>query len=245
MTARLWAGTSGWMYGHWRGAFYPRDLPQSQWLQYYLQHFDTVELNNTHYIQPKPSSWEAWHDAAPDGFRYAVKAHRYLTHWKRFKDPEAPLDKQIKAAEALKTHLGPLLYQAPPNFQRSDANVERLENFLSLLPRRHCHALEFRHASWFGEDTQALLRRHNVAFCSYDMPGVECPLVATASFVYMRFHGATQKYRGNYTDRMLADWARRLKELSHDTDDIYVYFNNDLGGHAVKNAVRLREMLSE
>src|SRR6476469_7544841 len=105
MPARFHIGTSGWMYDHWRGAFYPTDLPKSKWLPYYLQHFSTVELNNTHYVQPKPSSWQNWHDVAPDGFTYAVKAHRFLTHWKRFKDPERSLDKQVKAAEALKSHL--------------------------------------------------------------------------------------------------------------------------------------------
>jgi uncharacterized protein YecE (DUF72 family) len=233
------------MYNHWRDAFYPHDLPKSKWLPYYLEHFETVELNNTHYIQPKLSSWQNWHDAAPDGFRYAVKAHRFLTHWKRFKDPERSLDKLVKAAESLKTHLGPFLYQAPPNFGRSEENVERLEQFLSVLPKHGCHTLEFRHASWFGEDTLEQLRRHNVAFCSYDMPGFECPLAATANFGYMRFHGTNTKYAGNYSDSMLAGWTKRLKTLARGLDDVYVYFNNDLGGHAVRNAKLLEEMLND
>jgi len=245
MVAKFHIGTSGWMYDHWRGDFYPQDLPKSKWLPYYVERFETVELNNTHYIQPKPASWQNWHDVAPDGFKYAIKAHRFLTHWKRFNDPERSLEKQIKAAEALKTHLGPFLYQAPPNFERTDENVERIEHFLSILPRRHCHTLEFRNASWFGEDTQEQLRRHNVAFCSYDMPKLDCPLAATASFVYMRFHGTTQKYGGNYTDAMLKDWAKRLKALSRDLDDVYVYFNNDIGGHAPRNAKRLEELLED
>ena len=243
MTARFHIGTSGWMYDHWRGDFYPQELAKSKWLPYYVEQFETVELNNTHYIQPKPASWQNWHDAAPDGFRYAIKAHRFLTHWKRFKDPERSLEKQIRAAEALKSHLGPFLYQAPPNFERDEATVERLEHFLSILPRRHCHTLEFRHASWFGDDTQEQLRRHNVAFCSYDMPKLDCPVVATASFAYMRFHGTTQKYGGNYTDEMLRDWAKRLKAIARDVDDVYVYFNNDIGGHAPRNAKTLRELL--
>ena len=244
MAPRFWVGTSGWMYDHWGGGvFYPKGLPKAEWLRFYQERFETVELNNSHYMQPKEASWDAWRESAPSAFRYAVKAHRYLTHWKRFNDPEDPLDRQLKAAERLSSHLGPLLYQAPPNFHRNEVNVERLEHFLAILPRRHCHTLEFRHASWFGAETQEQLRRHNVAFCSYDMPGLECPLVATASFVYVRFHGTGRKYDGNYTEEMLQDWAGRLQELSRGLDDVWVYFNNDAHGYAVHNALRLRQLL--
>lgn len=234
-------GTSGWQYDHWRGVLYPPGLPQRQWLRFYAGHFATVEVNNTFYRLPSAAAWDAWREAAPLGFHFAVKASRFITHFRRFREPAAPLRRLFERAQRLGDRLGPVLYQAPPDFARTPENVARLQSFLTALPAGHRHALEFRHASWFGEETFTLLRAAGVAFCSYDMPGVRCPLVATAPFAYVRFHGPAALYAGNYSEGQLRSWAARLRGLA--VDEVWAYFNNDIGGYAVLNARRLRELL--
>ncbi len=241
--ARFWIGTSGWHYDDWRGPFYPRDLPTREWLSYYVRQFPTVEINASFYRLPKASMWRLWRDTAPQGFRYAVKASRYLTHIRRLGDPEEPLKRFLAGARLLEDRLGPALYQMPPNFHRNPENVARLEAFLPRLPREALHAVEFRHGSWFVEETAELLRQHGVAFCSFDMVNLECPLWATAPFAYVRFHGPGALYASNYTDELLEGWAARLSDLAREVDEMYVYFNNDVGGYAVANARTLARLL--
>jgi len=240
----IWVGTSGWNYNHWRTVFYPRGLPSRDWLRFYAGHFRTAEINYTHYRQPSEKSWDNWRESVPAGFRFAVKAHRHLTHLRRLKDPGDSLRRVIEGAERLGPTLGPILYQLPPGFHRTAENVERLERFLEMLPSRHRHAFEFRHNSWFGAETLDLLRGHRAAFCSFDMPGMDCPLVATARFAYIRFHGTGPRYSGRYTDGMLEDWAARIRSLAARLNDVFIYFNNDIGGHAVDNAQTLASLLS-
>jgi uncharacterized protein YecE (DUF72 family) len=196
-------------------------------------------------MQPSEKSWDNWRETAPAGFRYAVKAHRYLTHRKRLKDIEDSLERVVTSARRLKSRLGPVLFQLPPYFKRSEEHAKRLEEFLMLLPPDLQCAFEFRDKSWFDEETHEQLRRGGAAFCSYDMREVDCPLVATADFAYLRFHGSGGRYLGNYTDKMLQGWAERLGELARDVNDVYAYFNNDAMGHAVENAITLRKMLGE
>ena len=241
--ARFWIGTSGWQYRHWRGSFYPPKLPVRLWFDHYVARFQTVEVNNSFYRLPPATTWDGWRERAPEGFRYAVKASRFLTHFKRFREPEEPLKRLFDGADRLKEHLGPVLYQAPPDFGRSPENVGRLEGFFRILPPTRQHVIEFRHDSWFGAETADLLRRHGVAFCSYDMPGLRCPLQSTAAFAYMRFHGPESRYAGGYSDALLKDWARRLEGLAREVDEVWVYFNNDIGGHAPRDAARLLELL--
>jgi uncharacterized protein YecE (DUF72 family) len=242
--ARFWVGTSGWQYRDWHGRFYPKGLAQKDWLAYYCEHFPTVEINNSFYIEPSAESWDRWRETAPEGFRYAVKAHRYLTHRKRLKDCEDSLERVRKGAARLKSNLGPLLFQLPPYFKRTEEHATRLESFLGLLPRGLRCTFEFRDKSWFGEDTLEQLRRHGVAFCSYDKPDVKCPLAATARFAYVRFHGPSERYRGKYTDRMLEDWARRLRKLAENVDEVYAYFNNDASANAIGNANTLARLVN-
>jgi uncharacterized protein YecE (DUF72 family) len=150
----------------------------------------------------------------------------------------------VKGAHRLAPHLGPLLFQLPPNFRRTDENVRRLASFLELLPHGLLTAFEFRERSWFDDSTFSLLRRHRVAFCSHDMPQLGCPLLVTAGFAYVRFHGAGARYQGKYGRPALGRWADRLRELASDVNDVYVYFNNDALAHAVADAGLLSEMLS-
>ena len=243
MGARFWIGTSGWHYAHWQGPFYPEDLPTSRWLAHYIQHFPTVEINNSFYRQPTASAWQLWRRSVPDGFRFAVKANRFITHIKRLRDSGEPVRRFLDGACLLDDRLGPILYQLPPNFHRTAENEARLALFLNILPRRLQHVFEFRHESWFHKDVFDLLHRHNVGFCAFDMPDVECPLVATASFAYMRFHGSGAMYASNYTPEMLEDWAQRLNRLAADVSDFYIYFNNDAYAYAVYNAKTLAELL--
>lgn len=241
--ARFWVGTSGWHYAHWSGPFYPPEMPARRWLPYYAERFATVELNASFYREPREKTWDAWRATVPAGFRFAVKAHRFLTHVKRLADCEDSLERVIKDARHMQEKLGPLLFQLPPSFLRTDENVRRLESFLDLLPADLPCAFEFRHTSWFVSETMAQLRRHGTAFCSYDMADVDCPLTTTAAFAYMRFHGSVLVYHGNYSDVMLVGWADRLRALAEDLEEAYVYFNNDLEGFAVANALKLAELL--
>ena len=229
-------GTSGWHYEHWRGMFYPENLPKAKWLEFYAGHFATVELNNSFYRLPSETAFAAWRDSTPANFTFAVKVSRFITHIKRLKDTGEAVDKFITRAKILGDKLGPLLYQLPPNMHRND---ERLELFLSTLPRGLKHVIEFRHQSWLEEGVFQILHKYNTGFCVFDMPSISCPLVATADFVYIRFHGSTGLYSSCYSDEELADWAKRLANLARNLKAIYIYFNNDAEAFAVGNAVTL------
>jgi uncharacterized protein YecE (DUF72 family) len=241
--ATYWIGTSGWNYKHWKGLFYPEDLPQKRWFDHYARHFRTVEINNSFYREPAAKTYDGWRNAAPEGFCFAVKAHRFLTHRKLLIDPEDPLERIVKGARRLEHHLGPILYQMPPNFRRSGDRPERLEAFLRILPPDLEHVMEFRDKSWWTEETLDQLRAHAVAFCWHDFGGADVPLAATVRFAYLRFHGGGQKYYGNYPYDALEEYARRIRELAREVDDIYIYFNNDIGGHAVTNAQTMAGLL--
>ena len=233
-------GTSGWHYDDWAGRFYPADLPKSKWLRYYAEHFDTVEINNTFYRQPKPETFAGWHEQAPKNFLYTIKANRYITHVKRLKDPENSLDKFLKGVLLLKSNLGSVLYQLPPNMHK---NLDRLRFFMKFLPEKLISVFEFRHESWFSEDTYELLREFNAPFCIHDMTGMEIPRIITSDVVYIRFHGPTGKYAGNYPESELRDWAGWIKNNLKGKRAVFAYFNNDIEGHAVSNAKMLREQL--
>jgi len=242
MGRRYWIGTSGWVYPHWSGVYYPRELRQRDWFGYYAKSFSTVEVNNTFYRLPKERAWEHWREQAPVGFRYAFKGSRFITHIKGLRDCEAAVDAFLERARLLGEHLGPLLWQLPPQ-QRCD--LERLEAFLMVLPRDVQHVFEFRREDWFQPETFATLRRHNMGFCAYHMVDAETPLEATTDVAYLRFHGSEALYGGRYSDEQLAGWAARLRSLPDDVREIYVYFNNDAFGYAIENATTLRRLLRE
>jgi len=237
---QYYIGTSGWHYDHWRHLFYPDKLPRAKWLDFYAHHFTTVELNNSFYRLPSEQAFAAWRDSSPASFTFAVKVSRFITHIKRLKNSEEPLDTFLTRAKILGEKLGPLLYQLPPSMHRDDA---RLESFLSILPQGMKHVLEFRHESWLDDRMFEVLRRYNVGLCVFDMPGLTCPLVATADFAYIRFHGSTGLYSSCYSDDELAEWARRLASLPSKVKSVYIYFNNDAEAFAMRNAMTLRNYL--
>jgi uncharacterized protein YecE (DUF72 family) len=233
-------GTSGWVYTHWRGILYPSDLPPRAWFATYARAFDTVEINNSFYRLPSAATFAAWRDQAPPGFLYAVKASRFLTHMKKLKDPEEPLRRFFERADRLGRTLGPVLYQLPPHWQ---VNLDRFAHFLAALPRGYRHVVEFRDASWLIEEVFQLMERHQVAHCLHDMRPLQVPQRLTAPTVYVRFHG-DPAHGGDYPRPTLESWAARIDEWRGQGRDVYVYFNNDIGGHAVHNARTLRQLLA-
>ncbi len=233
-------GCSGWQYRHWAGDFYPRELPQSRWLQHYAASFDTVELNNSFYRLPGRSTFAGWRVRSPSGFLFAVKASRYLTHNRRLMNPAEPLRRLWDSAAGLEEKLGPVLYQLPPRWKR---NLERLAAFLEALPAGRPQAVEFRDPSWYTEEVYELLESRGVAMCLHDMSGSASPLREVGPFTYVRFHGSGARYGGRYPDAELERWAARLGDELRRGRDVYGYFNNDVGGHAPRDAVRLRERL--
>lgn len=239
-TSAVRVGCSGWQYRHWRGDFYPSDLHSSRWLEFYASRFDTVEINNSFYRLPEASVFASWRRRVPPRFVFAVKASRYLTHMKKLKDPAEPLKRFFSRAQQLGPKLGPVLYQLPP---RWPVNVDRLRTFLEHLPPRRQHAIEFREPSWYCDEVFALLEQHRVALCLHDMPGSASRRLAVGPFVYVRFHGVT-RYGGRYDDETLESWAEWLAPRAREGMRVYAYFNNDAGGHAPRDAVRLREAIA-
>ena len=239
MAGEIRVGCSGWRYAHWRTLFYPTGLAQNRWFDYYASQFDTVEINNTFYRLPEAPTFATWRRTAPPGFLYAVKASRFLTHMKKLKEPKEPLHRLFARARSLGPTLGPVLYQLPPHW---DVNADRLTAFLRALPRRRMHAIEFRDPRWYTDAVFALLERHHVACCVHDMPGSVSPRQIVGPFIYARLHGPI-RYGGRYDDRILDHWAHWLGQHARRGIHVYAYFNNDVGGHAPRDAIRLRERL--
>lgn len=235
-------GTSGWSYNHWYGRFYPEELAKNKWFEYYAEHFDTVEVNNTFYQLPREITFENWRKKAPKNFLYTVKANRYITHIKRLKDTSAELKRFFERANLLKQKLGPVLYQLPPSMHK---DLDLLGSFIRLLPKRTAAVFEFRHKSWYSEDTFKLLGKSSVGFCIHDMPDVQSPRIVTGKIIYIRFHGSTGRYSGNYSKSAIQRWADWLTEQVKAVPNIFAYFNNDLGGYAVRNAKQLKELLNK
>jgi uncharacterized protein YecE (DUF72 family) len=235
-------GCSGWNYQHWRnGVFYPPRLPPRRWLEYYAQHFDTVEVNATFYRLPKEQVVANWVLESPPGFLFAVKMSRYVTHVKRLRDLPPSLDLFYSRIRPLvrSPKLGPVLWQLPANFHRDD---ERLATALDALPTgRHC--FEFRHESWFADEVYELLCRHDVALVIGDTPERWFQThELTADWTFVRFHHGTRGRRSNYSERELEEWARRIETWARRVD-VYAYFNNDRNGYAVRNGLWLKNRL--
>lgn len=232
-------GTSGYIYSHWGdGVFYPPNIPQTKWLEYYCQYLDSVELNVSFYRLPSLSAFAGWYKRTPRNFRFAVKGSRFITHIKRLKDPEFSLELFFSRLKPLKEKLSVVLWQLPPQFK---LNIERLERFVDIITKLKTtsrQVFEFRHPSWFCEEVYEILKKGDCAICLADC--FPCALNAPdiASFLYIRRHGAgNQLYGGCYTEDELKKDARLIKKK-----DSFIYFNNDSQGWAVKNAVRLKEI---
>lgn len=238
--AQIHIGTSGWHYSHWRGPFYPADLKPDKMLRFYAGRFGTVEINNSFYRLPTSSAIAGWCQETPASFCFAVKASRYITHNRKLNDPQDTVKRFLKAVAGLSERLGPILFQLPPSWQ---LNLDRLENFLAALPRGHRYVLEFRNPSWNVPEVYRTLRHHNTAFCIYELGGFQSPLEITADLAYVRLHGPGNKYQGDYNRALLQSWAKRIEAWQKQLQHIFVYFDNDQAGFAVKNAGALQRMM--
>ncbi len=238
MERKIRIGTSGWTYSHWKHVFYPLACPKSRWLEYYTEHFDTVELNATFYRLPKATTFEGWGRRTPDLFLWAVKASKYITHTKRLREPAEPLERFYSVTSALGEKLGPILFQLPPSLSFDE---ERFTGFCGCLSPSRRHALEVRHPSWISDRLFAILKAHNMAFCISDTAG-RYPFHerVTADFIYIRLHGSKKLYASDYSEEELQTWAQKIRKWGKDT---YLYFDNDFEGYAVKNAKRMKEIL--
>jgi len=235
-------GCSGWNYRHWRQRFYPEGLPQRRWFDFYAEHFDTVEINNSFYRLPAAETFDRWRAQAPAGFCYAVKANRFLTQAKKLKDCEAPLARMMPLFRRLGPTLGPVLYQLPPRFR---INLERLQSFLKLLPGDVAGVFEFRDASWYVEETFALLDRHGASLCVHDMPGSASARRAVGPIAYLRLHGGEGKYRGRYPQERLLGWTDWIVGEARAGRPVWTFFNNDIDAHAIDDARTLKAMVAQ
>ncbi len=238
--SKIYIGTSGYSYQHWKDIFYPEDVKQNKWLEYYSQHFNTVELNVTFYRLPGEKIFSGWYERTPKDFLFVVKGSRYITHIKKLNDCKDPLNLLMSRAELLKEKLGVILWQLSPSFK---IDIEKLEKFLIISSNlKVCRqAFEFRHQSWFCKEVYDLLKKYNVALCIADSSRWPQSEEITADFVYLRFHGGKELYGSEYSDRELKVWAEKIKRWQK-TKDIYVYFNNDAHGYAVENAKTLKKL---
>jgi uncharacterized protein YecE (DUF72 family) len=237
----IYVGTSGWQYRDWRGRFYPAGLPLARWLPYYAERFRTVEVNNTFYRLPKRETFERWADATPPDFVFALKVSRFLTQFKRLRDPQEPAERFMKAASGLAGKLGPLLLQLPPGFR---AAPEQLREALAAFPEGVRLAVEFRDDSWWTDAVRQVLERADAALCLADRGG---RLVSadwrTAGWGYVRLHWGADD--ACYSEFELRTWSRLLCDRFDPGDDVFVFFNNDPGACAVRNASEFARLLAE
>jgi uncharacterized protein YecE (DUF72 family) len=238
--AEIWIGTSGYVYRHWRkGVFYPAGLAARQELGYYAGQFKTVELNNPFYRLPTTEMFQRWREVTPADFQFAVKASRYITHIKRLRDVAGSLDLFMERAGHLGDKLGPILFQLPPT-QYLDLGL--LRDFLKLVWKGPRWVIEFRHPSWHVNEVYQLLTTSSVALCIPVGGGLDPDRVTTAPFTYIRLHRGKEP-AGGFSPDELTSWAAQIRALRKAGKEVYVYFNNDWGGYAVRDALRLRELL--
>lgn len=231
----LWVGTSGYAYREWKGAFYPDDLPDGEMLRHYAERLPAVEINQTFYRLPRADVLETWADRVPDGFRFALKASRRITHFKRLRDAGEEVEYLVRTASALRDRAGVILYQLPPNLP---ADLELLGAFLDELPNPGRSAFEFRHPSWRDPEVYEALRERGAALCiaeTDDEP--DPPVVATASWGYLRLR------RADYGEAELAAWAERVAETGW--EGAYVFFKHEAEGEGPRLAARFLELAGE
>ena len=238
--SELRIGCSGWSYKHWKGGvFYPERLKAKDELAWYATRFDTAEINGSFYRLPPETMVDGWRERSPEGFLFAWKASRFITHMKRLLDPIEPLELMFSRTALLGDKLGPILFQLPPSMQRND---QRLESFLEVLPPGPRYAFEFRHPSWYVDEVFACLAGRDISLCLSDHHHAPAPWVRTASWVYVRGHGPGGRYWGRYPDATLQDWAGRIRAWRAEDRDVVCYFDNDPEGAAPRDADRLKQL---
>jgi uncharacterized protein YecE (DUF72 family) len=244
-SAELHIGTSGWSYKHWSGLFYPKDIKPDKYLEYYITRFDCVELNSSFYNLPRETTVAGWTNRTPDTFRFCLKLSRFITHQQQLVNTEGALQKFFNVFEKMKDRLGPVLIQLPPGLKY---DVPLISNFFDLLKEQFAQyrfAVEVRNKSWINESFFGLLAQHGMAFVIADS-GDRYPYyeAVTSSIVYLRFHGHEQLYASDYSDSVLSHYGEKIRDWLSDGREVWVFFNNDYYGFAVKNAERLSEIIN-
>jgi uncharacterized protein YecE (DUF72 family) len=254
--AKVYIGTSGWVYPHWKGIFYPKDLKEKEWLSFYSQNFASVEINSSFYHSMAKKVYQGWSQKVSDDFVFAIKGSRFISHVKRLKDCREPLERLLEESSGLGKKRGVILFQLPPRWQ---ADEKRLESFLVHCSQFKVHgrrktvnsepstvnrfAFEFRDKSWLEDKILSILKKYNAALCIQDSPYWPSREVVTSNFVYLRFHGGKMLYTSNYSDRELKAWAENIKKWLNSGFDVFAYFNNDAMGYAIENAKTLEKLL--
>jgi len=248
---KIFIGTSGWNYWHWKGIFYPESLKSEELLLFYAQHFSTVEINSSFYHLPREKTFLNWQEKVPNNFLFSVKVWRRITHLKKLKDIEKDLKTFWQRALALKEKLGPLLFQFPPSFKANKITIKRLEKLGKFIRGDLClnsyqfFAFEFRHESWFKDEIYKILKKYNFALCWADTPSYPYQEVITANYLYLRLHGHEKLYASKYTQKQLRDYSKKIEKfLKNKGKCVYVYFDNDAYGYAIENALELKKMLN-
>jgi uncharacterized protein YecE (DUF72 family) len=242
MSGQIHVGTSGWHYRHWRGVFYPEDLPARDWLGFYADHFSTVEINRSFYALPASKTLVDWCAQTSDRFLFTLKAPRTITHYKKLKHCTEQIDTLMRTLDTLGARLGPVLFQLPPRWR---CNVRRLAQFLNQLPRGHRFVFEFRDPSWHTSEVFELLADNEAGLCIYDLSGQTSPLLTTTDFVYVRLHGPARAYTGQYHPSTLRGWISKARGWQRAGKDVYLFFDNASDGGAVKNARRMCSFLAK
>ena len=237
---KIYIGTSGWSYKHWKGTFYPDNLKDAEQFRYYQRYFDTVEINNSFYRLPAAETFSNWAKATPRDFVFSVKASRFITHMKKLNTDKNSIRIFFTRTTRLEKKLGPILFQLPPRWK---VNTERFDRFARSLPKGIRYTFEFRDHTWYNHEVYTLLEKYNFAFCIYELEHHLSPLEVTADFVYIRLHGPGNKYQGSYPDKSLKKWAKLCLDWQKEERDVFVYFDNDQQAYAAFNAQRLKEMV--
>lgn len=238
MAIKWHIGCSGFYYNHWKGLFYPDDLPKSKWFSYYAEHFKTLELNVTFYRFPIDSTFEGWYKKTPEDFSFAVKAPRIITHYKKFNDTKLLMEEYYsRLSKGLKEKLGPVLFQLPPSSRYSE---ELLQKILDTLDHNYRNVVEFRHDSWWNEEVYRQLGNNDISFCGMSHPKLPDDIVANTSTLYYRFHGAEELYKSKYSIEKITAFVNQVEQLKN-LKEAFIYFNNDIGGSAIENS---RQMIS-
>ena len=239
---RAWIGVSGWQYPDFTERFYPEHLDKPEQLSYYASHFSTVEINNTFYQLPKEKTIKNWCDCVPSDFIFSVKASRYITHMKNLLEPEETLPRFFERISEFKDKCGPILFQLPPQWR---VDTERLKDFLEHLPKEYRHTIEFRNNTWFRDDIYNLLKKHDVAFCIYEIDFKKSPILTTTDFIYIRLHGPGRAYNDPYDLDALGLWVDRINFWVKNGIEVYCYFDNTHRGYAWDNAQTLKKLLNQ
>jgi uncharacterized protein YecE (DUF72 family) len=241
MLNKLYIGTSGWSYPEWRQSFYA-GIARENWLKFYSEHFPAVEINGSFYRFQHPATLQRWFAETPEDFRFVIKANRYLTHYKKLIDPKPSILLEKQHAEALQHKLAVVLWQLPASLEQ---NLSRLNDFIDALRQlwpevRQC--IEFRHESWFDQQTASCLAEAGIAVCQSDALTWPIWEQITAGLVYIRLHGHERTYYSSYSDKELGLWAERIGQWLRQGYEVHVYFDNTADGAAPVNANALKAM---